>query len=252
MKLLIKTCRNIVNKAKTERAYIEQLLFSEAKLHFSVYDERTRFLHTNGLLRKGKDGNIEFWVPLYKKCLQQVFYPRMNGEAQTIQENIVAHHYLTPQGVVDLDKIMRDYQTYANLRGFRYFTERYPDGKPKGLREAALMYSFETYIQSFLQAVKGKSYLEAHVALGRSDLIINIKGQEFVIKGKVFHNLAQFEDGKPQLAYYTKNRGLKESVYLVFVKNTVTNPYVVESTEIIDGITITTYIVRYDLEKDFG
>ena len=247
-----KNVSNIVNKAKNEQPYMEKLLFSESPQKFNIYDERIRFLHINGILKKDMHGNIEFWVPLYKKCLQMYFYPRMNGEAETIKENIVARHYITPEGKVNMEKIMREYQAYANLRGFRYFTERDAEGKPKGLREAALMYSFETYIQSFLQAVEGKSYLEPHVALGISDLIINIRGQEFVIEGKVFHTLSQFEKGKPQLAYYIKNLGLTEGVYLVFVKNTVTNSDVFEAVEEIQGVTITTYIVRYDLEKDFG
>jgi hypothetical protein len=37
-------------------------------------------------------------------------------------------------------------------------------------------------IQSFLSALKGKSYLEPHVALGRSDLIINILDSEWVVE----------------------------------------------------------------------
>ena len=134
----------------------------------------------------------------------------------------------------------------------RYFIERDANGNPKGLREAALMYSFETYIQSFLEVVQGKSYLEAHVALGRSDLIVNIRGQEFVVEGKLFHNITQFENGKPQLAYYTKSLGLTQGVYLVFVNTTITHPKVQEATETMDGVTITTYIVRYDVDKDFG
>jgi hypothetical protein len=247
-----KNVSNIINKAKHEQAYMEKLLFSERPQRFDIYDERIRYLYINGVLKKNKEGNIEFGVPLYKKCLQKYFYPRMNGEAEVIQANIVTHHYITPEGKVNMDKIMRDYQSYANLRGFRYFTERDADGKPKGLREAALMYSFETYIQSFLQAVEGKSYLEAHVALGISDLIINVRGQEFVIEGKVFHNLSQFEKGKPQLAYYTQKMGLTEGVYLVFVQNNITNSYIVEGVDEINGVTITTYIVKYDLEKDFG
>jgi type II secretory pathway predicted ATPase ExeA len=247
-----KNVSNIINKAKTERAYVEQLLFSEAKLRFNIYDERIRFLHTNGILKRDDEGNIAFWVPLYKKCLQKQFYPAMNGEAKTIQGNMDIDDYFTADGFLNIDKIIRDYQAYANLRGFRYFTEREADGTPKGLREAALMYSFETYIQSFLQVIEGKSYLEPHVALGRSDLILNIRGTEFVIEGKLFHNITQFQKGKPQLAYYIKSLGLTEGVYLVFVSNLITHPKVLESVEIIEGVTITTYLVRYDLEKDFG
>ena len=78
--------------------------------------------------------------------------------------------YLTFDKQLDMDKIIREYQAYAKKRGFRYFIEYDADGNAKGLREAALIYSFETYIQAFLLAVEGKSYLEPHVALGRSYL----------------------------------------------------------------------------------
>jgi hypothetical protein len=73
-----------------------------------------------------------------------------------------------------------------------------------------------------------------------------------VIEGKLFHNITQFQKGKPQLAYYIKSLGLTEGVYLIFVSNLITHPKVLEAVEVIEGITITTYIVRYDLEKDFG
>jgi hypothetical protein len=36
--------------------------------------------------------------------------------------------------------------------------EKDEKGKMVGLREAALVYSFETYIQSFLQVLKGQQF----------------------------------------------------------------------------------------------
>jgi hypothetical protein len=227
-------------------------LFLERKVRFDIDREAIRFFYVNGLIKKDKDGNITFWVPLYKKRLQKYFYPIMNGEASEIQSDIWVEKYLTPSKTLDIDKVIRDYQTYAKKRGFRYFIEYDELGNPKGLREAALMYSFETYIQSFLEVFKGKSYLEAHVALGRSDLIINILNAEFVIETKVFHNITKFSEGKTQLAYYTQSLGLNTGVYLVFVNKKVNNDYVLENEEVIDGVTISTYIVRYDLEVDFS
>ena len=44
------------------------------------------------------------------------------------------------------------------------------------------------------------------------------------------------------------NRG----IYLVFLNNQVTNPYILEGTDVIEGVEIITYIVRYDLELDFS
>ena len=61
----------------------------------------------------------------------------------------------------------------------------------------------------------------------------------------------RFKRGKEQLAYYIKNLGLTKGTYLVFVNKRVTNPYILENEEVIDGVDIRTYIVRYDLDRDF-
>jgi hypothetical protein len=251
-KALDKNVANVINKAKKYQKFLEELLFLERKVRFDIDKEAVRFFYTNGLIKDDSDGNITFWVPLYKKRLQKYFYPTMNGEAQHIQANIWLDNYMTPDRKLDMDKIIREYQAYAQRRGFRYFIETDDEGKPKGLREAALMYSFETYIQSFLEVFKGKSYLEPHVALGRSDLIINILNNEWVIEAKIFHNITQFTDGKAQLAYYIKSLGLTRGIYLVFVNKEVINPQVLEDEEVFDGVDIITYIVRYDVEVDFS
>jgi hypothetical protein len=250
-KALDKNVANVINKAKNHQKFLEELLFLERIVPFDIDKEHIRYFYINGLIKYDDDNNITFWVPLYKKRLQKYFYPTMNGEAEQIQGDITLNKYLTAQKTLNIDKIIRDYQDYAKRRGFRYFIEYDDTGKPKGLREAALVYSFETYIQSFLKVFKGKSYLEAHVALGRSDLIVNILDTELVVEAKIFYNITQFSEGKTQLAYYTKHLGLTKGVYLVFVNKEVNNDGVLENEEIIDGVDITTYIVRYDLETDF-
>lgn len=251
-KAIDKNVANIMNKAKNEQHLMESLLFSDVERRFDIDNQAQRYLHINGLITWNESGNIAFWVPLYKKRLQKYFYPHLNGESKTITENLDFDDYYTPETGLNMDKMIREYQAYAKRRGFRYFITYDENGAEKGLREAALVYSFETYIQSFLQVAKGKSYLEAHVALGRSDLIINIQNQKIVIEAKLFSDSTKFKDGKPQLAYYVKSLGLTEGVYLVFVKNTVNNPKIIESIEFFEDIKISTYLVRYDLETDFG
>jgi AAA-like domain len=249
---LDKNVANVINKAKKHQKFLEELLFLDRKVRFDIDNEEIRFFYINGLIKKNVEGYVAFWVPLYKKRLQKYFYPKMNGEAKTIIADIRADKYLTADNQLDMDKIIREYQAYTQKRGFRPFFITDKDGNALGLREAALMYSFETYIQSFLEALKGKSYLEPHVGLGRSDLIINILGSEWVIEAKIFYYAAQYADGKTQLAYYIKSLGLDRGIYLVFVDKQVTNPYILEGTEVIEGVDIITYIVRYDLELDFS
>jgi AAA-like domain len=247
-----KNVSNIIAKAKIHRKFVERLLFNDSKYPFSIHDERIKMLKVNGVIKRDDNDFVVFSIPLYRKCLHAAFTAPLNGEAQEIRKNINTDAYFIDEKTLNIDKIIRDYQVYAKRRGFRYFLEKDANGKRVGLKEAALVYSFETYIQSFLQVIEGKSYLEPHVALGRSDLIVNIAGTEFVIEAKVFSDSTQYKKGKIQLAYYIKSLNLTTGVYLVFADTTVTNPVVLEADEIIDGIHITTYIVRYDVETDFS
>lgn len=247
-----KNISNIINKGKNHKKLIERLLFDERPMSFNIYDERIKFLTVNGLITFDEQDNIIFNVPLYKKCLQIAFAAPMNGESEFVRKNIEIEDYYSPEKGLNIDKIIRSYQAYAKKRGFRYFMEKDENGNNIGLKEAALVHSFETYIQAFLMVFEGKSYLEPHVALGRSDLIINMQGAEFVIEAKVFSDSTQFKKGKMQLAYYIQSLGLSTGIYLIFADTETTNSVLVEKTELIEGVSLSTYIVRFDIEKDFS
>jgi hypothetical protein len=247
-----KNVSNIVEKAKAHRKFVEQLLFDEKPRAYMIQEERIKELSVNGVISADEQNNIIFPVPLYRKCLHAAFAAPLNGESEEIRKNIDIDAYFIDEKTLNVDKIIRDYQVYAKRRGFRYFMEKDEKGRVVGLREAALVYSFETYIQSFLQVLEGKSYLEAHVALGRSDLIVNIANNEFVIEAKVFSDATQYKKGKIQLAYYIKSLNLTKGVFLVFADTTTTNKVIEEADEWIEGVNITTYIVRYDVETDFS
>ena len=247
-----KNISNVINKAKQYREFVERLLFDEAEHQFDIDKEEIKFLHVNGVITDDANGNIKFWVPLYKKRLYKYFYPFMNGEGRRISRNMYVPYYLTSGNRIDFDKLIADYKAYVKRRSFKYFREKdEKTGKYKQIKEAALVYSFETFIQIFLQEADGKSYLEAHTGLGRSDLIINVNNKEYVIEAKIYRSPGGFEKGRRQLAYYCRSVNIDEGIYLVFVPNDVKNPYIRESTEKIEGVEIKTFIVIYDEEKDF-
>jgi AAA-like domain len=246
-----KNISNIINKAQQHRRFVERLLFTEEKILFQINRDVIKVLFTNGIIRKGSDGYITFWVPLYKKCLYAAFYPYMNGEGNRIRGDVDSDMFLLPNGQLNMDKIIENYKIYALRRGFRYFREKDEEGNYTSLKEAALMYSFDTYINALIALVGGKTYIEPTVALGRSDMIINHKKQEYVVETKVYSDTVQFADGKTQLAYYINSLNLKTGIYLVFVRSSITNPKIVESVEMIEGIEIKTHLVRYDLKTDF-
>ncbi len=246
-----KNVANIVNKAKKYRPFVERLLFTEAKIDFQIYREDIRELYVNGIITYDANDFVAFRVPLYQKCLYAAFYPYMNGEGDRIRGYVDIDTFLLPHGRLDIEKIIRNYKEYANRKGFRFFREKAPDGTYVSLKEAALMYSFDTYINALMILVGGKTYLEPSVALGRSDMVINALGYEYVVETKVYSDTVQFAEGKIQLAYYIKKLGLTTGIYLVFVRSTITNEKIKEGINIIDGVEIKTHIVRYDLKTDF-
>jgi hypothetical protein len=252
-----KNISNIIDKAKEYRAFVETLLFTEKKQPYKINDEKIKFLHSHGLIKKDKDGYVEFWVPMYKKAVYDAFYPFSNGESGRFLRNIDLRTLVCmgedgKSRGLNFDLIISHYKDYVKRRSFKYFREKDGEtGRYKSIKEAALAYSFETYIQALVQVFEGKSYLEPHSGLGRCDLLINIDNHEYVIEFKIFRDIFQFEKGKTQLAYYAKSLGLKEAIYLVFVPNTVNLGDIREEVETVENIRTMTYIVVYDEEKDF-
>ena len=245
-----KNFSNILNKAKEQRNFVERLLFTEDKIPFEIDRESIKLLHTNGLIKKDENGYVTFWVPFYKKRLYKAFYPYTNGEQSQISRTIFASEYFTEKGDLILDKLIETYKAYVKRRGFNVYREKDEHGEYNSLKEAALIYSFETYISATMQELKGKIYREADTGLGKSDMIINIANNEFLIETKIYYSPSKFDDGKKQLAYYCKSLGLKKGVYLVFCPNDIKYPDKVnELPENIDTIEIVTYLISYDETK---
>jgi len=245
-----KNFANILNKAKVERNFVERLLFTQDKIPFKIDRPSIKLLHTNGLIKEDDDGYVTFWVPFYKKRLYDAFYPYTNGEKTNILRSIVADELFDNSGNLVFDNLIAGYKAYVKRRGFSVFREKDEAGKYQSIKESALIYSFETYIQAFLQVIDGKSYREADTGLGKSDLIVNINSKEFLIETKIYYYENQFVTGKKQLAYYCKSLGLSKGIYLVFCPNDIKYPKAIkEQAETIENIEISTYLIEYDETK---
>jgi hypothetical protein len=246
-----KNIANIINKAKQYRGFVERLLFTEERLKYKINDESIKFLHSHGLIRKDNEGFVEFWVPLYKKTVYDAFYPFSNGEFKEQLREINLGRFFMEKGRLNFDKLVEGYRTYVKRRGFRYFREKDESGQWKQIKEAALVYSFESFIQTLLQVLEGKSYQEPHTGNGQSDLIVNIHGKETVIEFKIYRDPSRFEKGKKQVAYYAKSISVDECVYLVFVSNIYRELGMKDEVIVIDGVTVRCYVIFYDELKDF-
>jgi hypothetical protein len=246
-----KNISNIINKAEDHREFVETLLFEDVNIRFHINRPEIKILFANGVIAKDADGNVCFRVPLYQKCLYMAFYPYMNGEGKRIGSTINVEDYFDGKGSLLIDTVIESYKKYALRRKFRYFREKNKHGHYMTLKEATLVYSFETYLTAFLDMVDGKTYIEAQTGVGRTDLLINVNKEEFVVEAKVYSDIVKFARGKKQLAQYANSLSLTSAIYLVFVESEITNPKLTEDSETIDGVLIKTHLVPYNLAKDF-
>jgi AAA domain len=247
-----KNIQNIINKGKQHRAFLERLLFSEQKIHFDIDRPEVKALYTNGIIDRDPAGNVSFKVPLYRKRLHKSFYPYTNGERGRLSTELKVSDYFLPDGSLNFEKWIGNYKAWVQRRSFKYFREKDAKGQYLSLKEAALVYSFETYVAAFLDEAGGKSYLEPHVGLGRSDLIIKLRQREYVVEFKVYSGESNFGKGKVQLAYYCKKLGLTRGEYLIFVPKHLSLPDTVSETSVdLEGVSVRTWLVFYDEKKDF-
>ncbi len=246
-----KNISNIINKAEDYREFVEMLLFKDVKIRFQIHREEIKVLFVNGVIAKDENGYVCFRVPLYQKCLYMAFYPYMNGEGERIGSTINVEDYFEVSGSLNIDKVIDSYKKYALRRKFRYFREKNKHGRYMTLKEATLVYSFETYLTAFLDMVDGKTYIEAQTGVGRTDLLINVNHEEFVVEAKIYSDIVKFKRGKKQLAQYVKSLSLDSGIYLVFVESEITNAQLTEAPELVEGILIKTYLVPYNLDQDF-
>ena len=245
-----KNFANILNQAQKERKFVERLLFTEDKIFFKIDRPSIKLLHVNGLIKKDADGFVAFWVPFYKKRLYDAFYPYTNGEQLEISRTIFAEEYFDKNNKFKIEKLISAYKEYVKRRSFKVFLEKDENGNYKSIKESALIYSFETFITAVIVELNGTIYREADTGLGKSDMIINFRGQENIIETKVYYSQSKFENGKKQLAYYCETCGLKAGIYLVFCPKGLKYPQSVkEQTENINNIAISTYLIEYDEQK---
>ncbi|MCP4220325.1 MAG: ATP-binding protein [bacterium] len=246
-----KNIANIISKARQHRTFVETLLFTEEKQKYKINDEKIRFLHSHGLIRKDEKGDVAFWVPMYRKAVYDAFYPYSNGETKQQMREINLAGFFMRDGKIDFDKLIEGYRTYVRRRGFRYFRRKDADGNWMQIKEAAIVYSFESFIQTLLQALEGKSYLEPHAGQGNCDMIINIGGIETVLEFKIYRDQGRFEKGKTQVAYYSRSLSIPQCVYLVFVPSIYKSLPIKDEVLEIEGVTVKSYVIFFDEEKDF-
>jgi hypothetical protein len=209
---------------------------------FTIDDPDIAWLYANGVIDE-TDGYVDISVPLYAKRLINTFRPSINGETQYYinSPSETLNQYLTPDGELNINELLKEYRAYIRRRGFRAFDTEH-------LKEAAWHYSLDGFINFFIQCLGGQTFVEVPSGRGRTDILILYQNQKYVIETKRFVNNYYFKQGQGQLAEYLKSENISEGYYVVFSNiHTETDPLYLE--EVVNGKRIYTHIILTKFEQ---
>lgn len=215
-----------------------EIATSEKRSLFNPDNEIMRELATYGVITQGSDGRCEIVNPIYHHRILQAFQPAINGlEDDYFPEDTGAEFsdYLTADGQIDLTSLLDNFRDFIARIGFRILQV---PGIPK---ESVGQYLLATYLDAFVQSVRGDMYLELPTGRGQMDLVVFHNGRKYVVEIKVWNNERRYEGGKQQLAAYLKSEGVSEGYYVVFDRRE--NPESRVETETIDGLQIRSYVI---------
>jgi hypothetical protein len=141
---------NIVQKAREKKPFMLRLLFDNEPVAFTVDDPDIAWLYANGVV-DNRDGKVDILVPLYAKRLINAFRPVINGETQYYinSPHETISKYLTEEGELNVNELLKEYRAYVRRRGFRAFNTEH-------LKEGAWHYSLDGFLYFFIQRLGGK------------------------------------------------------------------------------------------------
>ena len=210
----------------------------ETGIRFNPDDEIISELTTYGVITKGNDRMCEILNPIYQQRIMQAFKPLVNGlEHEYFPEDTYQDFvdYLTSTGQIKMDSLLDNFRDFIARAGFRILLV--PD-TPKEFVGQYLLYA---YLDQFIQLVHGHIYLEGQTGRGKIDLAIFHNAQKYIVETKIWEGPRSYQSGKKQLAAYLKLEGASEGYYVVFDHRAEPEPRV--ETEIIDGLTIRSYVI---------
>jgi len=230
-----KNILNIVQKAKEKKAFMYRLLFGEGPIHFNIHIEDIAYLHAHGVIENIAD-RVGILVPLYSKCIITAFRPMLNGEKMHygLKANDTFDEYLKGDGL-NIHALLNKYRQYVRRRGFKAFDT-------ENLHEAAWHYSLDGFINFFVEALEGHTFVEVPSGAGRTDILIVYKNHRYLIEVKVFSNNTLLKKGKAQLAEYLHSEALDDGYCVVF-SNLHTDDDELYFEEKLKGKSIYTYII---------
>lgn len=214
----------------------ERMMLSEKSTLFeSMMGKLKDYPELDGMLKKllftGADISYNADEPAFDMATMFGFIKNKNGQAvvaNRIFETRLYNFYLSAADMQDLDiykASQRDRNQFVtdghlNMRRIlekfvEHFHDLYGESEEKFVEDAGRKF-FLLYLRPIINGT-GNYYVEARTRdLRRTDVVVDYRGEQFVVEMKVWHGNAYNERGETQLSDYLEHYHLKKGYMLSF------------------------------------
>ena len=195
---------SLVEKLKEDRVKrIVQAVINGESLSFDILEDDIVYARDIGIIQHSDP--LKFANPIYAEIIPRIMASPIQS---SIPENIRQPWFLTPEGLLDMDKLLREFQQFyqrnseAWLHRFEY---------KESAQHLLLMAFIQRVVNSGGEIIRGMA-----VGNGRIDMLVKFKGQEFALELKIKRSRQTLDDGLDQLSQYLDTLGISNGYLVVF------------------------------------
>ena len=199
-------------------AMLRDILFCGKSIPFNLGTELVSIGAMFGFL-KDEDGQVAISNRIFEIWFYNLFIAQDAIDSKTYDAGQQLKSQFVTENGLDIEKILKKFVDH--------FTESFGDSTDTFIEENGRKL-FLLYIRPLINGI-GNYYIEARTrSMGRTDLIIDYKGKQYIIEMKIWHGNEYNARGEEQLLGYLNDYHLKRGYMLSFNFNKNKKPGVKE------------------------
>jgi hypothetical protein len=198
---------NLYEKAVLYKETFVEIVFDHVK--YRVAHKEQSWLEQYGLI-KDENGNAVVTNNIYKARFVDTFFDEAHVP---VQEEIPMTEYRLPDGRLNMERILLDFEQYIARIGIRAF---YQEDKPY---EKTGQFLLTAWLYQFVRGGKGELRYEVLSGFGRIDILLTYNETRYIIETKINHqNLTRaLNDGIAQVSgKYLASESVQEGYLVIF------------------------------------
>ncbi len=182
------------------------LLFTGSSIPYNSLNDSLRVAEMFGFV-KNQNGNVAISNRIFETILYNLFLSEEALDSELHRTGVLEKNQFVRNGRLDMEPVLKRFVVH--------FHELYGDQEERFLEDAGRKY-FLLYLRPIINGV-GNYYIESRTRnLERTDVVVDYRGEQFVIELKIWRGNAYNERGERQLAEYMDYYHLKKGYMLSF------------------------------------